>query len=126
MTPFKFLSLELLLDGGAALLLLLVPKLVVRILGWPPVEMTFWPRLLGAVLAGLALATAVTLAEWPRPGLGSGFGLAGHITVNLTVAFALSAMLYIGREMPTHRGWLFTALLAAGLGLLALVEIAFL
>ncbi len=126
MTPAKLLSLEVLISSTFALMLLVVPGISIRILGWPQADSTFWPRMLGAALAGVALATITTLAEWTRDGLGAGFGLAGHIAVNVTMGFVLVSMLVLGPDHPTRRGAALTWALAIGLVLLALVEVAYL
>jgi branched-subunit amino acid permease len=125
-TSAKLLSFEVLISGSFALMLLAFPGISIRLLGWPQAGSTFWPRMLGAALAGVTLATITTLAEWTRDGLGAGFGLAGHIAVNLTMAFVLVSMLVLGPDHPTHRGALFTWALAIGLVLLALIEVAYL
>jgi hypothetical protein len=125
-TQAKLLSLEVLITGGFALLLLAFPNISVRLLGWPQAGSTFWPRMLGGALAGVTLATVTTLADWTRDGLGAGFGLAGHVAVNLTMAFVLVSMLVLGPDHPTHRGAIFTWVLSLGLVLLALIEVAYL
>lgn len=126
MTQAKLLSLEVLISGSFALMLLAFPGISIRLLGWPQAGSSFWPRMLGGALAGVTLATIATLADWTRDGLGAGFGLAGHITVNLTMAFVLISMLVLGPDHPTHRGAMFTWVLSIGLVLLALVEVAYL
>ena len=125
-TQSKLLQLELLINGGFAFILLVFPQLSVRVLGWPQAGSTFWPRTLGGALAGVAVATLATLSGWTRDGLGSGFGLVGHIAVNMTMAFVLISMLVLGPDHPTHRGSLFTWILSVGLVVLALVEVAYL
>ncbi len=126
MTQAKLLSIEVLISGGFALMLLVFPGSSIRLLGWPQAGSSFWPRTLGGALAGVALATIATLADWTRDGLGAGFGLAGHIAVNLTMAFVLISMLMLGPDHPTHRGAIFTWILSIGLILLALIEVAYL
>jgi len=125
-TQIKLLTLEVLITGGFALLLLAFPSISVRVLGWPQAGSTFWPRTLGGALLGVTLATITTLADWTRDAYGAGFGLAGHITVNLTMAFVLISMLVLGPDHPTHRGAIFTWMLSIGLIVLALVEVAYL
>ncbi len=125
-TQAKLLTLEVLVTGGFALLLLAFPAISVRLLGWPQAGSSFWPRTLGGALLGVALATITTLSDWTRDGLGAGFGLAGHIAVNLTMAFVLISMLMLGPDHPTHRGAFFTWILSIGLVVLALVEVAYL
>jgi hypothetical protein len=125
-TPAKLLSLEVLISGTFAVMLLAFPGISIRILGWPQAGSTFWPRMLGAALAGVTLATIITLADWTRDGLGAGFGLAGHIAVNFTMAFVMISMLVLGPDHPTQRGAVFTWALSIGLVLLALVEVAYL
>ena len=125
MTANKLLMLEFLFHAQLALLLLGAPQFVIRVIGWPPVDTTFWPRLVGAILLGIALATAATLAGWTQSGAGAGIGLAAEIVINLTVAFVLMSILFLGPGHPTRRGAIFTALLAAFLLVLALVEVAY-
>lgn len=125
MTATKLLSFEVLFHANLALMLLTTPNLVIRIIGWPPSTSTFWPRLLGGVLAGIALATLTTLMGWTKDGSSAGIGLAAEIVINLTMAFVLFSMLFLGPDAPTYRGKIFSAVLAAFLLLLALVEIAY-
>jgi branched-subunit amino acid permease len=125
-TAAKLLSLEVLISGTFAFMLLVFPGMSIRILGWPQAGSTFWPRMLGAALAGVTLATVTTLAEWTRDGLGAGFGLAGHIAVNFTMAFVMASMLMLGPDHPTRRGGILTWGLVIALVLLALVEVAYL
>ena len=125
MTASKLLAFEVLFHAQLALLLLTTPNLLIKIIGWPPSESTFWPRLLGGLLAAIALATLTTLMGWTKEGTGGGIGLAAEIPINLTMAFVLFSMLFLGPPMPTYRGKVFTAILAGFLLLLALVEVAY-
>ncbi len=91
-------------------------------LGIPADAVGIWPRYVGALVAGLSIATWIELAGWTDKGL----GLAGHAAINLTMAFVLVSHLAIGPELPTVRAKLllwFAGLMLAGLGL---VEIGFL
>lgn len=124
-TADKLLTIELLFHAQLALLLLTMPQFVIKVIGWPPVETTFWPRLVGAILAGIALATLTTLVGWTKDGAGSGIGLAAEIVINLTVAFVLFSILSLGPAHPTKRGAIFTGFLATALVVLALVEVAY-
>lgn len=126
MTATKLLTFEVLFHANLALMLLTTPKLVISIIGWPPSESTFWPRLLGGVLGAIALATLATLMGWTKDGTSAGIGLAAEIVINLTMAFVLFTMLFLGPDSPTVRGRIFTGVLAGGLLLLALIEIAYL
>jgi branched-subunit amino acid permease len=125
-TPAKLLSLEVLISGTFSIMLLAFPGISIRMLGWPQAGSTFWPRMLGAALAGVTLATITTLAGWSRDGLAAGFGLAGHITINFTMAFVMASMLMLGPDHPTRRGAIFTWGLVIALVLLALIEVAYL
>ena len=126
MTATKLLTFEFLFHGQLALLLLGMPQLAIRVIGWPPVATTFWPRLLGAVLLGLALAILPTLAGWSKDGAAAGIGLAAEIVINLTVGFVLLSMLFLGPAQPTQRGAIFSAAFGCSLVLLALIEVAYL
>ena len=125
MTPNTLLSIEVLFHAQLALLLLTMPGLLIKILGWPPSPSTFWPRLLGGLLAAIALATLTSLMGWSKEGTGAGIGLSAEIVINLTMAFVLFSMLFLGPDMPTYRGKVFAGVLAGFLLLLALVEIAY-
>lgn len=114
------LWIELVHKGLLGGLLLCFPRTFARILGLPPVSEAFWPRLLGAMLVGLALAT---LLEGQLTS-GNGLGLAGHVALNLVAALTLIALLIMGRAGPTRRGRWAAGLAAAALCMLAMVELA--
>ena len=112
--------LELALKFACGLVLLSVPLTVIKILGLPKSETAFWPRLLGALLIGLAIATYMDASAR----LGHGLGLAGSMVLNFSASFALFCMLVLG-ESATRRGRALLWALACGLLVLALVEIAY-
>jgi hypothetical protein len=114
------LLIEIALKGASGILLLLFPRLLPRTLGLPPVGETFWPRLLGALLASLGAAVFLELQLASKTGL----GLAGLVAVNLGTVLALLGLLIMGRAGTTRRGRVFVGLAAAGLTLLALVQLA--
>jgi hypothetical protein len=114
------LWLEMVLKAASGVLLVLFPRTLARLLGLPPVTETFWPRLLGALLAGLAAATLLEGQLAARNGL----GLAGHVALNLTAALALLGLAVTGRAGVTRRGRILVGLAIAGLTVLALVELA--
>jgi hypothetical protein len=120
-----WLEIGLKLAGG--LTLALVPVTASRVFGLPISGSAFWPRLLGAVLVGLALATVLqgdTLLKGAFTH-GRGLGLAGAIAVNLTSAAMLAAQLVMARAAATKRGnaalWALVLLLTA----LSLFELAY-
>ena len=119
--PRDLLLIEMLLKAVVGSLLLLLPRSLARLLGLPPVAETFWPRMLGATLAGLAIATLLENQFAARNGL----GLAGHVALNLVASLAIVALLILGRAAPTLRGRILLAFTAAALVLLALVELAY-
>ena len=125
MTVTKLLTFEVMFHAEMALLLLTIPKLTIKIIGWPPSETTFYPRLLGGVLGAIALATLTTLMGWTKDGESAGIGLVGKIVIHMTMAFVLFSMLFLGPHPPTYRGKVFSGVLAGFLVLLALVEIAY-
>lgn len=114
----QLLWLETLLKAAGGAVLLLAPLVACRILGLPKPQTGLWPRLLGAVLIGVAAASYAEGAGW------HGLGLAGSVLINLIAAGVLFALLVIGSPAPTSRGRLALAILAGLLTLLALVEIA--
>jgi hypothetical protein len=117
----QFLWIEACLKLAGGLMLVTAPRVLARLLGLPSADDRFWPRLLGAVLIGLA---AASLIEGRRPGAG-GLGLAGSIAINLAGAAMISALLILHRAGNTRRGRVLLGLLAALLVLLSLIEIAY-
>lgn len=116
----QLLWIEACLKLAGGLALVIAPHTLARLVGLPASGHRFWPRLLGAVLLGLAVAS---LIEGRSPGSG-GLGLAGSIAVNLAGAAMIAALLILGRAADTRRGRLLLALVAALLVLLSLIEIA--
>lgn len=115
----QLLLIEIFLKAVAGSLLLLFPRTLARLLGLAPATETFWPRLLGVTLIGLAGATLIQIRSAP----GAGLGLGGHVALNLVTALALIALLILGRGAPAWRGRLIlglSALLLTGLGLFEL------
>jgi hypothetical protein len=120
-----WLEVALKLTGG--LTLALIPVTASRLVGLPISGTAFWPRLLGAVLIGLALATLLqgdTLLKGAFTH-GRGLGLAGSIAINLTSAAILTAQLVMTRAAATRRGngalWALVAVLTG----LSLFELAY-
>lgn len=116
----QLLWLETLLKLLAGLPLLLAPTTTARLLGLPLPGSAFWPRLLGATLCGLGVATYIQGAV----GAGRGLGFTGAIVINLTAAATLVAMLILRRANTTTRGALVLWTAAAILILLSLFELA--
>jgi len=114
------LLVEIALKGLSGALLLLFPRSLARVLGLPPVGETFWPRLLGALLVSLAIATLLEVQLASKTGI----GLAGLVAVNLTGVLALVGLLIMGRAGGTRRGRAFLVLVIAGLIVLSLFELA--
>lgn len=117
----KLVFLELATKAAAGLLLLFVPLTTIKVLGLPGPDTAFWPRLLGALLIALALATYMDVSVR----LGHGLGLAGTVVINLTLGLVLAGLLYQKQGPQTRRGRLIMWLLAAGLLGLGLIEIAY-
>ncbi|MDX2258165.1 MAG: ABC transporter permease [Hyphomicrobiaceae bacterium] len=118
----QLLWFETLLKGAGGAVLLLLPLTAAQVLGLPKPRSGLWPRLLGAVLLGLAAATYMEGAAQGSRGL----GLAGAIAINLVAAAVITTLLVLEGAAETVRGRLILAILAGLLVLLALVEIAFL
>lgn len=117
----QFLWIEACLKLAGGLALVTAPRVLAQLLGLPSADDRFWPRLLGAVLIGLA---AASLIESRSPGAG-GLGLAGSIAINLAGAAMIGALLILRRAGNTRRGRLVLCLIAALLAILSLVEIAY-
>ncbi|MCB1520326.1 MAG: ABC transporter permease [Hyphomicrobiaceae bacterium] len=116
----QLLILETIIKLACGLVLLAAPSFVIRLFGIAPAEWSFWPRLLGGSLIGIAAATYI---EARLPG-SKGLGLGGLIAINLTAAAVLFAILVMKGGAPSRRGraalWLTIGLLV----LLSLIEIA--
>lgn len=106
--------------AAIGLVLALFPGITARLFGLPPAGESFWPRMLGATLLGLAIATVLEAYLTSRNGL----GLAGLVAINLTGAMGLVSLLIMGRAGTARRGRALLWLLAAGHAVLALVELA--
>ncbi len=112
----SLISLDILLKLGVGLALVLVPLSVARITGLPHGNTSLWPRLLGAVLIGLAGAM---YAE-ARLDTARGQGIVGAIIVNLAavcVLMAAATLSPVGTRRGTVALWLATiALFLLSLG----------
>ncbi len=115
----ELLWIEIVLKGAAGGLLMLAPRTLARALGLPPVAEPFWPRCLGALLVGIALAAFLEVKLKGANGL----GLAGAIAVNLAAAGIIGGQLIVGQVTPARRGRVLLWLTAGLLMLLALAEI---
>lgn len=118
----QLLWIEFLVKLASGATLVLVPRTLARVAGLPPAESSFWPRLLGGILIGIAVAALVEVRFKSSIGL----GLAGAVSVNVATAATLGSLLILGQAGPSRRGRFALWLAAAGLLILALVEIAWL
>lgn len=116
----QLLWIETLLKLAAGLPLLIAPGWTARALGLPRDATGFWPRMLGGMLVGLAVA--LVLEGWI--GNVHGLGLAGALAIDLAAAATLATLLVLGKAAPTRRGRILLWLLAGLLVLLALLELA--
>jgi hypothetical protein len=117
----ELLWIELVTKAATGLVLLVMPLSAIKILGLPRSETPFWPRLSGAVLIGLGLATFMDASVR----LGHGLGLGGSFVINLTIGFALAGLLYMNQGPQSRRGRIILWVLVAALLLLAAVELAY-
>jgi hypothetical protein len=116
----QLLWIETLLKLSAGLLLVVAPGTTIRLFGLPQTDASFWPRLLGALLIGLAGALFLE----GRLGGSHGLGLAGCILVNLAGVTALSTLLVVEAGPPTLRGRTVVWLVVLLLLLLSILEFA--
>ncbi|MFA5949549.1 MAG: ABC transporter permease [Hyphomicrobium sp.] len=106
------------LSGGLALAL--APLTIIALLGLPAASRGFWPRVVGAMLVGIAAATYI---EGALPG-SRGLGLAGCVIVNLISAGMIAALVTLRSAAETRRGTAVLWLLVVLLIVLSLFEIA--
>lgn len=116
----QLLWLETLLRFSAGLVLLIMPMTAARVLGLPLPQALLWPRLLGALLLGMA---AATLLEGSVAG-STGLGLGGLVLINFVTAAMIVSLLVLQRGSQTRRGKVFLWALGVGLFTLGVVEIA--
>lgn len=116
----QLLWIEILLKGTVGLLLILAPRLLARGLGLPPADQPFWPRVLGAVLIGIAVAAFLEVKLKGANGL----GLAGAVAVNLAGTAIIGSLLILGQVGCPRRGRVLLWLTVLGLMALSLAEIA--
>jgi hypothetical protein len=117
----QLLWIELATKAATGLVLVLMPLTAIKILGLPRSETVFWPRLLGALLIGLSLATFMDASVR----LGHGLGLGGSFVINLTVGFVLAGLLYLKQGPQSLRGRIILWALVAIVLTLAAVELAY-
>lgn len=117
----QLLWIEFVTKLAGGLVLLSFPLTAIKVLGLPKSETAFWPRVLGAVLIGLAIATYMENSVK----LGHGLGLGGSFVINLTGGLTFAALLFLKQAGTTVRSRV--VLWACSLALigLALVEIAY-
>ena len=115
----QLLWIEACLKLGTGLALVAAPRTLARLFGLPSADQPFWPRLLGALLIGLGVASLLEVR------MQGGLGLAGSIAVNLAGAAMIGALLVLGRAGRTMRGRFLLWLAAAALVVLSFVEIAY-
>lgn len=117
----QLLWIETLLKFSGGLVLVLAPLTAIRLLGLPGTDSGFWPRLLGAVLIGLA---AAIFFEGRFGGSPRGLGIAGCFMVNVAAVTMLVTHMVLSRSVQTRRGQSVLWLLIALLLLLMVFEIA--
>jgi hypothetical protein len=117
----QLLWAEVLLKGGVGLALLLAPVYSIALAGFPSAGNGFWPRLTGAILLGIA---AALLLQGMFPAVRT-ISPAGLIAINLAGAAGLTATQVLGKGAQTRRGKALFWLMAIGLAMLSLVEIAY-
>jgi hypothetical protein len=115
----QLLWIETLLKFSAGISLAVFPMLTVRLLGLPRPEQSFWPRVCGVLLLGIAAALFLEGTT-----AGHGLGLAGVIVINLCGVALLASMLVLDRGPSSARGrtaiWLVVCVLVG----LSVIEVA--
>jgi hypothetical protein len=118
----QLLWIELVMKLAGGLILLTIPLTTIKVLGLPRSETPFWPRLLGAVLLGLATATFMDASVR----LGHGLALGGSFAINVVSALTLGAILTLQKGPTPLRGRIVLWGLVAVLIVLAFLQIAYL
>jgi hypothetical protein len=116
----QLLWLEIILKLAAGAALVLFPLATIKVLGLAPSPTGFWPRVVGALLIGIAAALFIEGA-WAGS---RGLGLAGLVIINLLAAAVVALAALFGGGAPTRRGTFVLWALVVLLFVLALFEIA--
>ena len=101
------------------ILLMAFPAKLVKVLGIPMADLSFYPAILGGVLFGIGLALLVEC--YRRTNRFIGLGLAGAVLINLCGGFVLAFWLLWGQLNLPVRGLIFLwtlVVLLIGLSLL--------
>jgi len=122
MKPSKaILTVDAAINLVLGLLLLTFSPQVVRLLGVPPAEQSFYPNILGGVLFGIGIALLIECFR----GSGSlvGLGLGGAIAINLCGGLVLTAWLILGELSIPTGGRVFLWALAVILVVVSSIEL---
>ncbi|MEQ8822808.1 MAG: ABC transporter permease [Filomicrobium sp.] len=117
MQQLLYIETVLKLTGG--LVLVFMPLMACRVLGLPRPKSGLWPRLLGAVLLGLAGATYIEGGTELR-----GLGMAGCAIINLVSVIVILSLIALDGAGVTRRAKASMALLSVTLMVLGILEIA--
>lgn len=95
------LTVDAAVNLGLGVLLMLFPRDLLSILGVPVPSSSFYPSILGVVLAGIGLA--LLLQRFPGSSRLTGLGIEGAIAINMCGAGMLVAWLIHGKlDIPSH------------------------
>ncbi|MEL6372782.1 MAG: hypothetical protein AAFR04_02310 [Pseudomonadota bacterium] len=117
----QLLFFEAVLKGVSGLFLITFPLTTIKVFGLQAAASGFWPRMLGAALIGMAMASAIE-AILPAQ---NGLGLGGSLAMNLVAILVLLSLLIMGHAAPSRRGRALIWLMLLALFLLCLVEVAY-
>jgi hypothetical protein len=117
----KVLIVDSIINLGLGILLMAFPPAVVRMLGVPTTENSFYPTILGAVLCGIGIALLIDYFR--RPGGIVGLGLGGAISINLCAGLVLAVWLVRGTLAIPFRGQVFLWTLVITLASISCVEL---
>lgn len=114
----QLLYIETILKLSGGLVLLIMPLMACSLFGLPKPQSGLWPRLLGAVLVGIAGATYVEGAT-PTHGI----GMAGLVIINMVAFAVIITVLILGAAGTSRRSRGVLALLALALLGLSFLEL---
>lgn len=117
MQQLLFIETVLKLSGG--LVLTFAPLTAAHVFGLSKPQSGLWPRLLGAVLIGLAGATYLEAVKH------DGLSMAGCAVINLAASAVIFSLLLLGAGATSWRGRVVLGLLVVLLAGLSLFEIAY-
>ncbi len=116
------LLIDAIINFALGIILLIFPLNLIRLLGLPISEMSFYPSIFGAVLIGIAFALLIEYFKKQKQAVG--LGISGAIVINFCGGIALALWLILGHLEIPLRGYVILWGLVLILFVLSSIELA--